>query len=61
VLLIKAKAKELVGQKGEALEAAQGAVAELIKHDPNEPQWLTRQKAQVHLDAAELYLQKLKG
>ena len=61
VLLIMGRANEALGRIDEAVKNIREAVMVLNKHDPNEPQWLTRQKAQVHLDAAEEYLKKLEG
>ena len=59
VLLTMSKASEALGKRSDAIARAREAILSLNKHDPNEPQWLTRQKAQAHLDAAEQYLEGL--
>lgn len=46
IMIIAAKAEAAMGEKKKALQTVGDALMELNKHDPNEPQWLIRQKAE---------------
>ena len=59
VFLTMSKASKATGDQREAIAKAREAIVSLNKHNPNEPQWLTRQKAQTHLENAESYLKEL--
>ena len=59
VFLTMSKASKTTGDQREAIAKAREAIVSLNKHNPNEPQWLTRQKAQTHLENAESYLKEL--
>jgi tetratricopeptide (TPR) repeat protein len=53
ILTILARAKLKMGQKEEARQHLDQALELLTRHNPNEPAWLTRQKAESHRVAAE--------